>query len=314
MRGQPLYSLVLERLGSGVHSLRGVKSEESGVASQGSSSLLTLNSSLAHSRPGTVLALVSIAHGITHVYAALFPLIYPVIQLEWGLSYGLLGGMIGLVSFVGGLLQLIFGFVGRYAPRNLVLGLGNLLFGISTGLTGLSTSFAQFTALRCLAALANAPQHPVGNSMIADSFSRARRGSALAVNFAGGNVGTLAVPLVAVALLGAVGWQTTLWLFAIPGIVVGLLLMVLLDDRGRAHPRSEIGFSPWSQVREIHQNRTVMMLIGASSIAGAGRGLGVLLTFIPLYLANDQHYSATAVGIFYTIMLLGTVLGPVAAG
>jgi len=258
--------------------------------------------------------LVSIAHGITHVYAALFPLIYPIIQREWGLSYGLLGGMIGLVSFVGGLLQLIFGVVGRYAPRNVVLGLGNLLFGISTGLSGLTTTFGGFTALRCLAAVANAPQHPVGNSMIADSFPRARRGSALAVNFAGGNIGTLAVPLVAVALLGAVGWQKTLWLFAIPGIVVGLLLMVLLDDRGRVIPKTGINLSIWSQVREIHQNRNVMMLIGASSIAGAGRGLGVLLTFIPLYLANDLHYPATAVGIFYTLMLLGTVLGPITAG
>jgi len=279
------------------------------------SSLSVPHASILAPRPGTVLALVSVAHGITHVYAALFPLIYPIIQREWGLSYGLLGGMIGFVSFVGGLLQLIFGVAGRYAPRNVVLGLGNVLFGISTGLTALTTNFAGFTALRCLGAVANAPQHPVGNSMIADSFPRARRGSALSVNFAGGNIGTLVVPLVAVALIGSMGWQATMWVFAIPGIVVGLMLMFLLDDPRRSEPRSELrNISLWSQVREIHQNRTVMMLIGASSIAGAGRGLGVLLTFIPLYLTNDQHYSPTAVGIFYTIMLVGTVLGPVAAG
>src|SRR2546426_6778754 len=98
--------------------------------------------------PTAMLALISLAHAVTHVYAALFPLIYPIIQREWDVSYAVLGAMVGLANFAGGLLQLGFGIIGRMYPRNLLLGLGNVLWGVSTALTALTTSFAPFAALR----------------------------------------------------------------------------------------------------------------------------------------------------------------------
>jgi MFS family permease len=150
--------------------------------------------------------------------------------------------------------------------------------------------------------------------MIADRFPRERRGHALAVNFAGGNVGTLVVPLLAVTLIGAVGWQGTMFVFAIPGIVVGLLLIMALDDRNRALPQQGPKLSNWGQLREVLANRNVVVLIGAASIAAGGRGLGVLLTFVPLYLINTLGYPPTTVGVLYTVMLLGSVAGPMLAG
>src|SRR5687768_17143536 len=83
------------------------------------------------SRPAVILAVVATAHAVTHVYAALFPLIYPYIVREWAVPYGTLSAMIGLTQFFGGLLQLVFGFVGKYFPRNVVLGVGNLLYGVA---------------------------------------------------------------------------------------------------------------------------------------------------------------------------------------
>lgn len=266
-------------------------------------------------RPGVILAVVATAHAVTHVYAALFPLIYPIIQREWAVPYATLSAMIGFTQFFGGLLQLVFGFVGKYFPRHLILGGGNLLFGIATGLTGLTTAFWQFAVFRALAAVGNAPQHPVGNSIVADSFPRERRGSALGINFAGGNIGTLVVPGIAVVLLGAVGWQQTLLLFSIPGIVIGLVLIVALSDPSRtdAVKAPVVRGSPLAQVRDVLRNPNVALLIGASSIAAGGRGLGVVLTFVPLFLINELHYARETVGVLYTVMLVGSVLGPVAA-
>jgi MFS family permease len=269
------------------------------------------------SRPGFILAVVSTAHAVTHVYAALFPLIYPIIQREWLIPYGTLSAMIGFTQFFGGLLQLVFGFVGKYFPRNVVLGLGNLLFGIATGLSGLTTTFWQFALCRGLAAIGNAPQHPVGNSIVADSFPKERRGSALGINFAGGNIGTLIVPGIAVLLLGAVGWQQTLLYFAIPGIVVGLLLIFAMGDpthataAATAEPATRTSW--FVQVKDVLRSPNVKLLIGASSIGAGGRGLGVVLTFIPLFLINGLGYAPELVGVLYTIMLIGSVVGPVLA-
>jgi MFS family permease len=229
--------------------------------------------------------------------------------------YSTLSAMIGLTQFFGGLLQLVFGFVGKYFPRNVILGVGNLLFGVATGLSGLTTAFWQFSAFRALAAVGNAPQHPVGNSIIADSFPKERLGSALGINFAGGNIGTLIVPGIAVVLIGAVGWQQTLLLFSIPGVVIGLLLIFALGDPSHSAPVAApvVRGSPLAQLKEVLRNPNVALLIGASSIAAGGRGLGVVLTFVPLFLINGLHYSRETVGVLYTVMLVGSVVGPVAA-
>src|SRR5581483_9374234 len=72
--------------------------------------------------------------------------------------------------------------------------------------------------------------------------------------------------------------------------------------------------SPLNQVLQLVRNRNVAVLVGASSIAAAGRGLGVLLTIVPLYLANDLGFSPWLVGLLYTMMLVGSVVGPMGAG
>lgn len=263
--------------------------------------------------PTAVLILVSTAHAITHVYAALFPLIYPIVQREWNVPYVLLGAVIGLASFLGGLLQLLFGVIGRVYPRNLVLGLGNLFWGLSTGLTGLTTSFGPFAALRFVAAAANAPQHPVGLGMISDRYPRERRGVALAVNYAGGNLGTLLVPLVAVLLIETIGWQSALWLFAIPGVVVGLGLILLLDDRDRVM-EGAVGITLGTRMGRVLATRNVRVLLGASTVGAAAQGLGPLIVFVPLYLANGLELTSQAVGLLYTALLVGGVAGPMVAG
>lgn len=263
--------------------------------------------------PTATLVLVSAAHAITHFYAALFPLIYPIIQREWDLSYALLGTVVGLANFVGGLLQLGFGLVGRLFPRNLLLGLGNVLWGVSTALTAMTTSFGPFAALRFVAATANAPQHPVGLGMISDGYPRERRGIALAVNYAGGNLGTLLVPLIAVALIQGVGWQGTLWLFAVPGIIVGAVLMLALQDRDRTAGGVPDG-PVMARLRRVLANRNVLVLLAASTAASAGQGLGPLLIFVPLYLTNGIGLSGQAVGLLYTTLLLGGAVGPLLSG
>jgi MFS family permease len=228
-------------------------------------------------------------------------------------SYAVLGAIVGLANFAGGLLQLGFGIIGRMYPRNLLLGLGNVLWGVSTALTALTTSFAPFAALRFVAATANAPQHPVGLGMISDRYPRERRGVALAVNYAGGNLGTLLVPLIAVALISQFGWQGTLWLFALPGVIVGIVLMVALPDLNR----NVAGAAPVPTVQRLGRlfaNHNVRALLGASGVAAAGQGLGPLLIFVPLYLTNGLGLSAAGVGVLYTTLLLGGAVGPLISG
>ena len=270
----------------------------------------------------TMLTLVSAAHAMTHMYAALLPLTFPFLIQEFGINYTILGAITGIATLMGGLLQFVFGYASRYIPRKLLIGGGNLLLGLSTLWGGWSPNFAHYAAARWAAALVTSPQHPVGNSMIADRFGRKLRGLAMAINYAGGNAGTLFVPVAAALLIAAYGWRQTMLIFALPSLIVGIVAIVFIDDRPSAGSKTEVASkkefrSMMRETRELFHNRTFKFLMAASLIAAGGRGLGIVLNFIPPYLGDPIKglgLPPKTVGLIYTLLLLGSILGPLLLG
>lgn len=210
-----------------------------------------------------------------------------------------------------------------------MLGVGNILVGISTFFTGTSTGFWSLMAWRMMANVAGAPQHPVGSSYLTDRYGRKRHGYALAWHVAGGNIGTLAVPLIAGPLLGIWGWRPVLYLAALPGILIGIAILILVDEKGlldrRVTPAPEKASGkhtsntekPVSALKAMFQplrSRTLVIIMLVSIIAAGGRGLGNVTTYVPLYLQNILHYKSNIISIFFTLLLLGSVLGPLVGG
>jgi MFS family permease len=52
----------------------------------------------------------------------------------------------------------------------------------------------------------------------------------------------------------------------------------------------------------------------ASMIAAGGRGLGVLITWVPIYLQNGLGLDPGYSGILFTLLLVGSVVGPLMLG
>ncbi|HZU70229.1 MAG TPA: MFS transporter [Ktedonobacteraceae bacterium] len=280
---------------------------------------------------GRDLTLVSAAHAVIHAMSVLMPLIYPIIQVEYHLSYTQIGLIVAIPNAVGGLLQIIFGLLSRYILRKVMLGVGNILVGASTFFTGTITGFWTLMLWTMLSRIAGAPQHPVGSSYLSDRYGRKRHGYALAWHVAGGNIGTLAVPLIAGPLLGMWGWRPVLYVAALPGILIGIAILILVDekdllDRRVPRQKSEPGAGQsrqWSMrnvttgikmLFEPLRNRTLAVIMLVSIIAAGGRGLGNVTTYVPLYLQNIRHLNSTTISIFFTILLLGSVLGPLLGG
>jgi len=278
---------------------------------------------------GRDLTLVSAAHAVIHAIAVLMPLIYPLIQVEYHLSYTQIGLIVAIPNAVGGLLQIVFGLLSRYILRKVMLGVGNILVGISTFFTGTIAGFWSLMLWGMMSRIAGAPQHPVGSSYLTDRYGRKRHGYALAWHVAGGNIGTLAVPLIAGPLLGLWGWRPVLYLAALPGILIGIAILILVDEKGlldrraiqRAHNAPGENTSgdekPVSALKAMFQplrSRTLVIIMLVSIIAAGGRGLGNITTYVPLYLQNILHYKSNVISIFFTLLLLGSVLGPLLGG
>src|SRR5579872_4584316 len=277
---------------------------------------------------GRDLFLVSAAHAVIHALAVLMPLIYPLIQIQYHLSYTQIGLIVAIPNAVGGFLQIIFGLLSAYILRKVMLGVGNILVGVSTFFTGTIVGFWSLMIWSTISRIAGAPQHPVGSSYLTDRYGRKRHGYALAWHVAGGNIGTLAVPLIAGPLLGMWGWRPVLYLAALPGIIFGIAILILVDERNlldhrvtRKQQKSRgegIRSSQWKDGLKAMfaplRNRTLAIIMLVSIIAAGGRGLGNVTTYVPLYLQNIRHLDTGMISILFTILLIGSVLGPLLGG
>jgi MFS family permease len=266
-------------------------------------------------RPGLALALLSVAHAAIHAQSALMPLIYPIVIVEYGLTESDIGTFIAITAAVGGSMQLAYGFLTRYVSRPALLAGGQLIFGTSLIIGGLSQSITQLLASISAARIGSSPQHPVGNALLSDAYPQERRGFAISAHISGGNVGTIAVPFVGGALLLAVGWQATLALFGIPALVIGVLLAIFVREDHAAYRRqARAAGSVGQQLREVVGRRDLRLILGASLVAAGGRGLDIVAPFMVLYLSGPLGLDDGTVRMLYALLLVGAVVGPILAG
>jgi MFS family permease len=273
----------------------------------------------------TVVTLVSLAHAFSHAYGALLPLIVPFFVTDLQLTYTQVGFIFSISNLVWSPLQLGFGVLGRYCSRKLLLGIGHLCQGVAIIGTGHVHGFADLLSWRVVGRIADAPQHPIGNALISQSFRPDRRGLALSINAAVSNLGTVLVPLIGAFLIAYLdwrwwgtlvlqGWRGTLALFGMAGILVGILLLCLLEDHRDINHQTQGAAKIGAEVWALLKHRDALLLLTSHVIGAGGRGLGVATIYVPLYLSQTMHVDEVQLGILLTIMMVGSVIGPLIAG
>ncbi|WP_428246722.1 MFS transporter [Ferrovibrio sp.] len=173
-----------------------------------------------------VMALIGVAHGISHFFQLVLPSLFPLLKDDFQVSYTQLGAVMTVFYVTSGLLQTPAGFlVDRIGARNVLLGgLGLYCAGIL--LYGLAPSFWMLFPIALLAGAGNSVFHPADYSILNASVNQNRLGRAYGSHTLGGNLGwALAPPLMAGAAL-LVGWRGALALAAVVGF--GILVLLLL--------------------------------------------------------------------------------------
>lgn len=265
-------------------------------------------------RPLFTLGLLSLAHAFNHAQVALLPLVYLVIIPEFRVGVADVAVLVSAGSLLSGFTQLSYGVVTRFVQRRVLLGIGNVIFGSAMAAMAFTSAFLPFAFFNVVSRVGGSPQHPVGNALIAEQFPQRRWAFAISAHISGGNLGTLAIPIVGAGLIVAVGWQGSLIVFGLPMVLLGLLMLGLIRETSadRAAARAE------GSARELYlsllRQRDLLLLFASAAIAGGGRGLGVLTTFVPLYLALVLHLDAGTVAAMYAVLLVGSVPAPLVAG
>ena len=265
-------------------------------------------------RPVRTLWLLASAHAINHALAVLLPLVYLQVIADMHVDAAAIAILTAVGSLASGGAQLAYSALTRAFSRRSILVTGGVLFGGGMALQGLVGSFGAFSVANIISKVGGSPQHPVGNALLAEQFPPQRRGFAISAHISGGNVGTLAVPLIGTWLIAGLGWRLTVVLFGVPAILIALAIAALVRESGSDRAAARAEGSLRDAFRRVLHDRDLVILYFASMVAAGGRGLGVITLFVPLYLSEVLHLDATTIGWMYTLLLLGSVPAPLAAG
>lgn len=265
-----------------------------------------------------ILLLVSASHASQHMYSALLPLTYSYVLIAFHINYAELGLAVAASSVVGGLSQITAGYVSRRVTARWILGSQNLIVGLCAVLGSLAPTYPLFAGAQGVAQLGASQQHPVGSAVLARTYPD-RRGSVLTVHTISGSLGSLLIPLPAAVMLSRLGWRPTMLILSAPLFLMGVILLLTFPVMAR--PRLQTSLPGRSRLRwpslpraEMIHPRVVILGILAATVAAAGRGLGTLNAYVPLFLRNRAHVPEVEVGLIFDLMLLGAVVGPLIGG
>ena len=115
-------------------------------------------------------------------------------------------------------------------------------------------------------------------------------------------------------MIATAGWQSALLVLGVPAIVVALAILLLVQEAGTDRAASIAEGSTWRIIRAIRHERDLRWVFVASTVASAGRGLGIVTTFVPLYLSLVLGLDGATIAVMYTLLLAGSVPGPIVAG
>jgi MFS family permease len=162
--------------------------------------------------------------------------------------------------------------------------------------------------------MGGAPQHPVGNGLLAEQFPEERRGFAISAHISGGNLGTVVVALVGGWLIANAGWRSTVVLFGVPAVIVAVAILALVGETGADRAAAVAHGTVRDAYRTVLRTPTLLWIFLASVLGGGGRGLGVVNLFALLYLSHVLHLDEGTTNFMYGALIVLSVPAPLVAG
>ena len=158
----------------------------------------------------TLIALVGLAHGISHFSQLLLPPLFPWLKDAFHVSYAELGLLLSIFFVVSCVVQTLSGFVvDRLGPRP-VLFAGLALIGLAALGFGSSPSYGVMAFFSVVAGIGNGVFHPVDYTLLNRKVHPSRLGHAFSVHGITGSLGWALAPAMMVPLAIAYSWRTAL--------------------------------------------------------------------------------------------------------
>lgn len=259
-------------------------------------------------RPGVRIALlVALAHGLNDAYAAFLHPLLPRIMDRLGLNIALAATLATAFAVASSLVQPLAGWLADRYGRRVFVVVGPVVSGVFLSLMGWAPSFQLLLLLLILGGLGSAVFHPPGASYAARAGGGKGSGLRFSVFSVGGAAGFAVGPLVAVGLVGWVGFEG-LWVAMLPVLLFAPLLWWGLPP-GRSERPAEPPPGPRTVLRLL---AGPLGLVFGISAAGAF-AQRVFLTLAPIIGAAEGVSEARGAALL-SLYLGGQALGTLTGG
>jgi MFS family permease len=252
---------------------------------------------------------------MTHWYPATFYLLLPLIGRELDLSFAQIGSIL-TCQFAAGALSNVPGgmVVDAIGRKGLLMAVALSWIGLPYFVMGLSHSYWMLLLCAALVGVGNNLWHPTAIPLLAQNHPQ-RSGLVVSIHAMGGHLGDAVAPLVIGIMLSVLSWRDVMIMNVVPGVVASVLMLMLLGQSGSLNagpdPAAARKASPsLAGVMSLLANRTVVTL----SLGSAMRAMTAmtLLTFLPLFLANEMGYPPSWIGgLLFALQAAGFVAAPV---
>ncbi|EHR71345.1 sugar phosphate permease [Burkholderiales bacterium JOSHI_001] len=261
----------------------------------------------------TTMALVSLAHGLSHFGQLVLPPLFPWLALEFGLSNTRLGLLMTVfygVSFFG---QAAAGFVvDRHGARRVLFG-GVALIGLAAAGLAASPGYTTMLAFMALAGLGNCVFHPVDFSILNARLPAHRLGPAYAAHGVSGNVGWALAPLFVVGLAQALGWRAAL--FGVSLLVAAVLGLMFWQRQALDVPRvAAVGGSSSGAASRLGFLRLRSVWSCFAFFFTAAIALGAMQSFAPAAAGQLHQVPAAQVALCLSAYMLASAGGMLLGG
>jgi MFS family permease len=257
---------------------------------------------------------VCTGHALTHWYPATFYLLMPLIGKELGLSYTQIGAIMTFQYAAGAIANIPGGIlVDTVGRKGLLMALSLFWIGFPYLVMGYSDAYWMILACAVMVGIGNNLWHPTAIPWLGNRFSE-RRGLVMSFHGMGGNFGDAVAPLVVGFLLTMYSWREVVVMNVIPGMIMSIAILIYIGriqtaekKKGQKEEKGDV----FEGFKQLLKNRSMVML----SLSSGCRSLtqGALMTFLPLYLANNMGYDVKWVGIaMFATQAAGFIAAPIA--
>ena len=178
------------------------------------------------SRDAKVIALVALAHFVSHVHVMLLPPIFGQVKEAFGVSYIQIGLALTAFNVASALLQTPAGFlVDRIGPRLMLTG-GLILGSAAITAAALLPGYWFFVISYALMGVANTVYHPADYSILSAAIDGKKIGKAFSIHTFAGYLGFGVTPAMVLACAAIWDWRGAFLFAAGLSFAVAMLLIV----------------------------------------------------------------------------------------